>query len=221
MMLGDYSTRIQEFFDAGNALFLTLTSLIAKFIPLCVLFSVALIFTQLSGGAILYLVEFYGTVLFAIIMMIGIYCLGLLLLGGVSPVRFIKNDKEGMLTSFSTSSSSMSLPLNLKICTDKMGVSPKVANFSIPLGATINMDGTSITYIVTGLFLAKAYGIEISPSSYLLIGVTIILMSLGTPGVPGAGIVCMGIVLNAIGVPIEAIGVIIAVTPFTDMISTM
>ena len=113
------------------------------------------------------------------------------------------------------------MPENLKTCTDKLGISPKVCNFSIPLGATINMDGTCISLVLTGLYLAKMYGVNVPGSALPALALTIILLSLGCPGVPGSGLVCLGIVLNQIGVPISAIGLVIAIDPVLDMFDTM
>ena len=113
------------------------------------------------------------------------------------------------------------MPTNLKVCTDKLGVSSKVANFAIPLGATINMDGGCIFLTVTGIFLARAYGVEIPLSALISLGITIILLSLSAPGIPGAGIVNIGIVLTAIGVPLEAITIILGIYPILDMFITV
>ena len=126
-----------------------------------------------------------------------------------------------MLTSFTLSSSSAALPTNLRVCTERMGISPKVCNFSIPLGATINMDGTSVFLAVIGLLLARAYGVEVPGSMMLSLAVTIALLSLGTPGVPGAALVGLGVVLRVLNVPVEAIGLIIAVEPLLGMFNTM
>ena len=125
-----------------------------------------------------------------------------------------------MLTSFTLSSSSAAMPTNLRICTEKLGISPKVANFSIPLGATINMDGFCIFLTVMGMFMARAYGVAIPPSGLLTLAITVILLSLGAPGVPGGGLVCLGIVLKTLHVPVEALGLIIAIYPLLDMLDT-
>ena len=136
-------------------------------------------------------------------------------------VAMIKKNWEGMLTSLMLSSSSAVIPTNIRICTEKFGVSPKVCNFSIPLGATINMDGTCIYLTITGLFLARAFGVPVPTSMMVSLAITIILISLGCPGIPGAGMVCLGIVLSQIAVPIEAIGLIMGINPFLDMFCTM
>ena len=113
------------------------------------------------------------------------------------------------------------MPTNMRICNEKLGISPKLTSFSIPLGATVNMDGACINFMICGLFLARAYNVPISRTDLVSAAITIILLSLGAPGVPGAGLVCLGVVLEALHVPVEAIGLIIAVNPIMDMFSTM
>ena len=139
----------------------------------------------------------------------------------LNPITFFKKNREGMLTSFTLSSSSAAMPTNMRICTDSLGISPKVCNFSIPLGATVNMDGTCIFLTITGLFLARAYGVTVPQSAMVSLAITIILLSLGCPGIPGASIVCLCVILANLGVPIEAIGLIMGINPFLQMANTM
>ena len=113
------------------------------------------------------------------------------------------------------------MPTNINSCINNLGISPKVCNFSIPLGATVNMDGCCIDLVIIGLFLAKAYGIEVPASGLISLSITIILLSLGAPGVPGTALVCLGVVLNTLGVPFEALGIIIGIYPFIDMFQTV
>lgn len=219
--IGEYTPVLTELFEACNSLFLTLTTMIARFISLAVFCSVALMLVNLGGSSFVSLLSYFMTNVLEIFVMIAIYGLLLLLLGRLNPVTFFRKNREGMLTSFTLCSSSAAMPTNIRTCTEKLGVSPKVANFSIPLGATINMDGTCIGLVVSGLYLAKMYGITISPSMLAPLAVTIILLSLGCPGVPGSGLVCLGIVLQQLGVPISAMGLVIAIDPVLDMFDTM
>ena len=220
-MCGQYSSKLQEFFEALNALFLSVTTLISRFIPLAVFCSVALMITQVGGKSILPLLGFIATEILTIACMLTVYGLIILIFGRLNPLIFYKKNREGMLTSFTLSSSSAAMPTNMRTCTDKLGISPKVCSFSIPLGATVNMDGTSVFLTLGGLFLANAYGISVPTSAVVSLIITIILLSLGCPGVPGAGIVCLGVVLGSLGVPVEAVGLIIGIYPFIDMINTM
>ena len=220
-MCGQYSAKLQELFEALNSLFLSITTIISKFIPLAVFCSVALMLTQIGGRSLLPLLGLIATHAGTILCMLIVYGFLIILLGKLNPFTFFKKNREGMVTSFTLASSSAAMPTNMKTCTDKLGISSKVSSFSIPLGATINMDGTSIFLTVCGIFLANAYGITVPSSAIVSLLVTIILLSLGCPGVPGAGIVCLGVILGSLGVPIEAVGLVIGIYPFIDMMNTM
>ena len=219
--IGEYTPVLSGIFDACNSLFLTKTTMIAKFIPVAVFCSISLMLVNLGGSSFLSMLGYFFTNVLEVFIMIGIYGLLVMAMGRVNPLIFFRKIRQSMLTSFTLCSSSAAMPENIRTCTDKLGVSPKVCNFSIPLGATINMDGTCISLVVTGLYLAKMYGVNVPPSALPALGLTIILLSLGCPGVPGAGLVCLGIVLEQLGVPISAIGLVIAIDPVLDMFDTM
>jgi Na+/H+-dicarboxylate symporter len=176
---------------------------------------------NLGGSSFLTMLGYFCTNVIEILIMMAIYGILVLVMARVNPAVFFRKIRQSMLTSFTLCSSSAAMPENLKTCTDKLGISPKVCNFSIPLGATINMDGTCISLVLTGLYLAKMYGVNVPGSALPALALTIILLSLGCPGVPGSGLVCLGIVLNQIGVPISAIGLVIAIDPVLDMFDTM
>ena len=220
-MIGEYSAVLQEFFEACNSLFLTLTSMITRFIPLAVFCSIALTIIQSGGSSLINVLSVTAVQLLSIAIMMLIYGLLILIIGHLNPIKFFIKIREGMLTSLMLSSSSAAMPTNMRICNEKLGVSQKISSFSIPLGATVNMDGACIFLVTVGTFLARAYGVEIPASSYVSLGITVILLSLGAPGVPGSALVCLGIILNSMGIPLEAIGLIIGVAPFLDMFDTM
>lgn len=220
-MIGEYSDSLKNFFEAGNTLFLTITTLITKLIPIAVFCAVSIMVKEMGKDSMIAVLGYMGTEILTIMCMLCIYGMLIVVLAHLNPFTFFKKNWEGMITSFTLSSSSAAMPTNMRTCTDKLGISNKVCSFSIPLGATVNMDGVSIFLVITSLFLARAYGIDIPANMYLSMAVTIILLSLGAPGVPGAGLVCLGVVLAAIGVPIEGIGIIIAVNPILDMFETM
>ncbi len=220
-MIGEYSAVLKEIFEACNSLFLTITTMIAKLIPVAVFCSVILMIVEIGGSSLLSVLSAAVTQIFSVLCMICVYGILVLLVGRLNPLKFFSKNKEGMLTSFSLSSSSAAMPTNMRICTDKLGISSKVSSFSIPLGATVNMDGTCIYLSVLSLFLARAYGVEVPISAMISLGITIILLSLGAPGVPGSAFICLGVVLKQIHVPVEAVGLIMAVTPILDMFDTM
>ena len=219
--IGQYAAMLKELFDALNSLFLSITTMIAKFIPVAGFVSIAMLIINLSVENLMAILSAAVAHCLAICVMLCVYGLLVLILGRLNPIKFFRNNKEGMITSLTLSSSSASVPTNMRVCTDKMGVSPMVANFSIPLGATINMDGVCIYLTVFGLFMAKAYGVPISLPSLISLCFTIVLLSLGAPGVPGCALICLGVVLETLNIPMEALGLIIAVNPILDMFDTM
>ena len=220
-LVGEHTATLQEFFESCNSLFLTITTILSRLVPLVVFCSVAVMIKDLGRASLVSIIGYAGVYLIAIVCMMLIYGLMVLLLGRLNPITFFKKNREGMLTSLSLSSSSAAMPTNMRVCTDLLGISPKVCNFSIPLGATVNMDGTCVFLTITGLFLARAYGVTVPNSVMVSLVITIILLSLGCPGIPGASIVCLGVILANLGVPIEAIGLIMGINPFLQMANTM
>lgn len=219
--LGEYAPVLQNFFEACNSLFLTITGMFTRLIPLVVFCSVSVMTVDMGGPTMMYVLGAGGAILLALFAMILFYGLLILVLGRLNPVTFFKKNREGMLNSLTLASSSAAMPTNMKICTEKLGISFRVCSFSIPLGATVNMDGTCVVLTILGLFLARAYDVTVSGPALVSLIITVILLSLGCPGVPGAGLVCLGVVLGSLGVPIEAIGLIMPIFSFTDMFGTM
>jgi Na+/H+-dicarboxylate symporter len=142
------------------------------------------------------------------------------LIGKANPVKHIKNMATPLLTAFSTSSSNATLPLSLKAIEYEDGVSNKIASFTLPLGATINMNGTALYECVAVIFIAQAYGIDLTMGQQVIIIVTALLAAIGSAGIPMAGLVMMTVVLNAVGLPLEGIGLILAVDRILDMFRT-
>ena len=128
--------------------------------------------------------------------------------------------KEALIFAFSTSSSSATIPVTLENLRKNFSVKDKIASFTVPLGATINMDGTAIMQGVATVFIANAYGVDLSVIDYLNIILTSTLASIGTAGVPGVGIIMLGMVLNQVGLPLEGIALIMGVDRFLDMLRT-
>lgn len=219
--LGEYAPVLQNFFEACNSLFLTITGMFTRLIPLVVFCSVSVMTVDMGGPTMMYVLGAGGVILLALFAMILFYGFLILVLGRLNPVTFFRKNKEGMLNSLTLASSSAAMPTNMKICTEKLGISFRVCSFSIPLGATVNMDGTCVVLTILGLFLARAYDVTVSGPALVSLIITVILLSLGCPGVPGAGLVCLGVVLGSLGVPIEAIGLIMPLFSFTDMFATM
>jgi proton glutamate symport protein len=141
-------------------------------------------------------------------------------LGRANPIKHFKNMATPLLTAFSTSSSNATLPLTMEAVEDNDGVSNKIASFTLPLGATVNMDGTALYECVAVIFIAQAYGIDLTFSQQLIVVFTSLLAAIGSAGIPMAGLVMMAVVLKAVGLPLEGIGLILAVDRILDMFRT-
>jgi len=167
------------------------------------------------------LFKYFMTVLLALLVQVALVYPALLKgLSGLSPFIFFRKFYEVMFFAFSTSSSNATIPVNLEVVEKRLGVKNSVASFIIPLGATVNMDGTAIMQGVATVFIAQAYGIDFGLKQSLLVMVTALLASIGTAGVPGVGLVMLAMVFQQVGLPVEAIGVIMAVDRPLDMART-
>jgi proton glutamate symport protein len=150
----------------------------------------------------------------------GLAHLGLDARGGVSPLRLLRGARTPLAISFSTASSSATLPVTIETTERELGVSPKVAGFVLPLGATVNMNGTALYEAVAAMFIAQAYGIQLDLGQQVLIFITATLAAVGAAGIPSAGLITMSLVLNAVGLPLEGIALILAVDRVLDMLRT-
>lgn len=157
-------------------------------------------------------VAYIGYILHLVI----VYSLSVKFLAGMSPIRFFKGMAAAMLTAFTTTSSNATLPVNIECCND-MGAEPEISSFVLPLGATINMDGTAIYQAVATVFIACCYGIDLTIGQMVMIVVTATLASIGTAGVSGAGMIMLSMVLLQVGLPVEGIAIIAGVDKLFDM----
>ena len=144
----------------------------------------------------------------------------LVIFARLSPSKFLKKIRNAQVFAFSTSSSNATIPVTLRTVTERMGVNNSVASFTVPFGATINMDGTAIMQGVATVFIANVYGIELGVSGYLTVILMSVLASIGTAGVPGVGLIMLSMVFTQVGLPLEGIGLIIGVDRLLDMIRT-
>lgn len=138
----------------------------------------------------------------------------------LNPIRFFKGIIDAMAVGYTTASSSGTLPITLRCAQQNLGVSNSVSSFVLPLGATINMDGTAMYQGVAALFIAQAYGIDLTLGNYVTIILTSTLASIGSAGVPGAGLIMLTLVLNAVGLPVEGIAIIAGIDRILDMART-
>ena len=151
-----------------------------------------------------------------LVHMLVVYSAAVGLLGGMRPLDFLKGQLPAMIFAFSSASSVGTLPVNMKGC-EKMGADPEISSFVLPLGATINMDGTAIYQGVCAIFIAACYGVRLTPGQMVTIVLTATLASIGTAGVPGAGVVMLAMVLQSVGLPVEGIALVAGVDRIFDM----
>jgi Na+/H+-dicarboxylate symporter len=215
-MIGDFSKTLRNFFEACNQLFLKVTTIIVKFIPIAVLCSMTSLVMTTGNETLLAIISFVGTFILSLAIMLGVYCLLVIIFARLNPIPLLKKHAPTMLTNFSLASSNAAMPFNINSC-KKLGVSSKVCSFSIPLGATVNMDGSCIYMAVAGLFLANVFGIKIDGSALFSMVFSIIVLSVGAPGIPGSGLVCLSVLLTQLGVPAEALSLVMGVDAILGM----
>jgi len=218
--LGDKVQILHDFIDAMNSLCLRLIVMIVSFIPLIAFLSMASLILNVGLDSVVMLGKLVLGQLGGSLLMVGVYALMLAVIGKISPVPFLKKIVGFIPIPLSTSSSNATMPFSMKFCTEKLGISPKLSSFSIPIGATVNMDGSCFYLSIASIMLAKMYGVELNFDVLFTIFVTVIALSIGAPGVPGGAFVCLASILNAIGLPAEATAVILGIDPICSMIRT-
>lgn len=200
---------------------LKITTIIMGLMPIAVFCAITSMVLPLGGGAFMSLIEMVGTFLFGLLFMMVIYSLILLIFGRQNPVIFWKKYVPTMLQVFSIASINASIPVNMEACEKKLGIDKKIYSFSIPVGATLNMDGTCVMLAVFTLTLAKMYGIVLPGSAVLSMALSIILLSMGAPCVPGAMVVCFSALFSQIGLSLDAINIVVGLGPILGMFLTM
>jgi Na+/H+-dicarboxylate symporter len=220
-MVGKPGERILTIFKDLNEVILKMVMLIMVVAPYGVFCLIAKVFALQGFSAIAPLAKYFFVVVFVLLLhAFGTYPIMLKLLSGLNPVTFFKKYKDVPIFAFSTASSNATLPITLEAVEHKLGVKNSIASFTIPLGATLNMDGTAIMQGVATVFIAQAYNLHIGLSGYLMVIFTATLASIGTAAVPGAGLIMLAMVLKQVGLPIEGIALIIGVDRLLDMART-
>ncbi len=213
--------------NGGFDLMMKITGFIIAFTPLGVLGIVTGTVAQQASDttALIAISQRLGLYMICVIAGLGVHAfitLPLLLkfFGNINPLKHFKAMTTPLLTAFSTSSSSATLPLTIKAVEEESGVSNKVSSFVLPLGATVNMDGTALYECAAAMFIAQAYGIDLSAGQQVIVVITALLASIGAAGIPMAGLVMISVVLTAVGLPLEGVGLILAVDRILDMFRT-
>ena len=219
--LGDKTQIVHNLFQQGNDIMMEMTMMVMSLAPIGVFCLIARTFSGMGFDAFQPLIKYMFAVMLALVIQcLGVYQILLKLFTGLNPIRFIKKFLPVMGFAFSTAISNATIPLSIDTLERKMGVSRRISSFTIPLGATINMDGTSIMQGVAVVFIAQAYGIVLTPMDYVTVIATATLASIGTAGVPSVGLVTLSMVLTSVGLPIEGIGFIMGIDRILDMSRT-
>jgi proton glutamate symport protein len=215
---------LTHFFDAMFEVMMKVTLFIIKFTPLGIFGIVSTEVYRNSDqlGSIAGSLAIYSLCVVAALLFHALVSLPVIVrfVGKARPYAHLKNMITPLLTAFSTSSSSATLPLTMEALENNSGVSNKISSFTLPLGATINMDGTALYECVAAMFIAQAYGVDLTFGQQALVVVMALLASIGAAGIPMAGLVMITVVLTAVGLPLEGIGLILAVDRILDMLRT-
>ena len=219
--LGRRVETVHSFFVQFNDIMMEMTSLVMKVAPLGVFCLLARTFANVGFEAFLPMLKYMGGVLLALGLQLCVtYMVLLWLFARMSPLMFLRKFFSVAAFGFSTATSNATIPLNIETLEKKMGVDRRISSFTIPLGATINMDGTAIMQGVAVVFTAQLFGVPLGPVEYATVIATATLASIGTAGVPSVGLITLSMVFNAVGLPLEGIALIMGIDRILDMCRT-
>ena len=218
--LGNRSQKVADFLDTANELFGTITTVITNFVFIMVFAAMCSMALTIDVTSLKSEISLFVAIVIGLFMMIALYMLLCGLLGHENPFGFMKKILPAWLNAFSLSSSSASMPFTMKTCDTALGVLPKVFSFSIPLGATINMDGSTVILTTATLFFAKAFGVTLRPGDIVILIFSTILLTMGAPGIPGASLMCQSVLLAMFNIPIEALAIFVTLNAILDPVLT-
>ena len=219
--MGSKASTVSNFFSQFNDLMMEMTMAVMTIAPIGVFCLIAKTFSEIGFSAFLPMLKYMGAVILALaIQCFGSYQALLFVFTRLNPIRFIRKFVPVMMFAFTTATSNATIPMSIDTLNKKMGVSKKISSFTIPLGATVNMDGTSIMQGVAVIFIAQAYGIALTPADMLTVIATATIASIGTAGVPSVGLVTLSMVLTSVGLPTEGIALIMGIDRTLDMMRT-
>ncbi len=222
LMMGARSKPFVEACEYMNEVMMKVVQIVMAFAPYGVFCLIAKTFAEQGLGLFMPVLTYVLVLVGALLLhLFGTLMLYLKLFSGLSPVTFLQKIRPAQIFAFSTASSNATIPVTLRCVTERIGVNNSVASFTVPFGATINMDGTAIMQGVATVFLANVYGIDLGLGGYLTVIAMAVLASIGTAGVPGVGLVMLTMVLGQVGLPIEGIALILGVDRLMDMIRTV
>jgi len=220
MMSKTQSKPLLELMSSLQEVCMTVVGWAMRLAPIAVFGLMAQLTTKIGLNSILGMGVYVGTVVLGLLMLTALYLLLVYLFAREAPKHFLGNTRDVLLLAFSTSSSAAVMPLSIKTAEEKLGIHPSVSKFVIPLGATINMNGTALYQGVATMFLAQVFGVDLGVSALLLVVVTAVGASIGSPGTPGVGIVILAMILETAGIPTAGIVLILGVDRILDMCRT-
>ncbi len=221
LMCGEIGRELNQLVEKLNEVMMKVVTLVMDVAPIGVFFLMAKTFSEQGFSLIVPMIGYFSVVIAALLLhAFGTLSLLLAVFAKLNPVIFIKKMRPAHIFAFSTASSNATIPITLQVVEQRLGVNNATAAFTIPLGATINMDGTAIMQGVATVFIANVYGIDLGPGDYATVVGMAILASIGTAGVPGVGLIMLAMVFNQVGLPVEGIGLILGVDRLLDMVRT-
>lgn len=220
-LIGEKADPAIKLFESLAEAMYKLTELVMKLAPYGVFGLMAWVSGKYGMDVLLPLIKVIAVVYLGALLHIVVFYSGMVsILGRLNPVRYLKSLTNPAAVAFTTTSSSGTLPATIKASREELGVSKGVASFVLPLGATINMDGTALYQGVCALFIAQAFGVDLATSDYITIILTATLASVGTAGVPGAGLIMLSLVLTTVGLPLEGLAIVAGIDRILDMART-
>lgn len=219
--LGSSASTVSNFFSQFNDIMMEMTMSVMKIAPIGVFCLIAKTFAGIGFDAFLPMLKYMGSVTLALaVQCFVVYQVLLFIFTRLNPIKFIKKFFPIMTFAFTTATSNATIPLSIDTLEKKIGVSKRISSFTIPLGATVNMDGTSIMQGVAVIFIAQVYGMNLSAGDLVTVVITATLASIGTAGVPSVGLVTLSMVLSSVGLPTEGIALIMGIDRILDMMRT-
>ena len=213
--------KLVDFFNDFNSVIMKVLSITLFVAPIGIFCLISKTFATQGLESIIELLKYFIVVIAALLIHVGIIYIPIIkVIGKTNILDFFNGMKQALIFAFSTSSSSATIPITLENLKKNFNVKEKIASFTVPLGATINMDGTAIMQGVATIFISNAYGLELTFVDFINVILTSTLASIGTAGVPGVGIIMLGMVLSQVGLPLEGIALIMGVDRFLDMLRT-
>jgi len=221
LLVGKKASSFIEGAEIANEIMMKMVGIVMAVAPYAVFCLIARAISILGLDLLASLAGYVGVLVGALFFHLFVTLMILLkVFSGLNPVTFLKKIRNVQVFAFSTASSNATIPVTMRTVTERLGVNNSVASFSVPFGATINMDGTAIMQGVATVFIANVYGVDLSLGGYLTVILMSVLASIGTAGVPGVGLIMLSMVFAQVGLPVEGIGLVLGVDRLMDMIRT-